>query len=110
FYGRGWTQVSKTNSGLYQSAGRPTRAYTYRELTTDYINKRSFDLYWDDSARAPYLWSADSSTFISFEDSQSLRQKVSFVKERSLGGIMFWEYGHDANGALLDTLVRSLEE
>ncbi|MEM8488898.1 MAG: glycosyl hydrolase family 18 protein, partial [Bacteroidota bacterium] len=46
FYGRGWTQVSKTNSGLYQSAGRPTRAYTYRELTTDYINKRSFDLYW----------------------------------------------------------------
>ncbi len=110
FYGRGWKEVGSTNSGLYQAAGAPTRAYTYQELTADYINKRSFDLYWDDSAQASYLWSADSSTFISFEDPQSLKHKASYVKDQGLGGIMFWEYRHDANGALLDTLVRAFAE
>lgn len=110
FYGRGWKNVDGTNAGLYQAAGAPTKAYTYRELTADYINKRSFDLYWDDSARASYLWSADSLTFISFEDPQSLKNKASYVKDEGLGGIMFWEYQHDANGALLDTLVRAFEQ
>lgn len=110
FYGRGWTGVEATDSGLYQPVNRATKAYAYEELRSDYINQRSFDRYWDDSAKAPYLWSPDSTTFISYEDPESLAHKVDFIKERGLGGIMFWEYKHDDNGALLDTLVKGLEE
>lgn len=109
FYGRGWTGVEPVDSGLYQSVERATKAYTYKDLQSEYINKRSFDRYWDDSAKAPYLWSTDSTTFISYEDPESLTHKVDFIKAKSLGGVMFWEYRHDDNGALLDTLLKGLE-
>lgn len=109
FYGRGWTGVHPENSGLHQEYERFTKAYTYKELKANYIGKRGFDRYWDRDAQAPYLWQADSTTFISYEDPESLKHKASFVKKQSLGGVMFWEYSQDAEGVLLDTLVKALE-
>ena len=109
FYGRGWTGVEPMGRGLFQTFDRFTRAYAYKQLKADYIEQRGFLRYWDASAKAPYLWSADSTTFISYEDPESLNHKAEFVKANSLGGVMFWEYSQDDDGALLDTLVKALE-
>jgi chitinase len=46
--------------------------------------------------------------FISYEDEQSVGLKGSYVKERGLAGIMFWEYSGDSEGKLLDAINRAL--
>ena len=53
---------------------------------------------WDDAAKAPYLWNADSATFITYDDPESLKAKTQFVKSQHLGGIMYWEHSQDAAG------------
>jgi chitinase len=108
FYGRGWTGVAPQNQGLFQPFERFTRAYSYDLLQRRYINQRGFDRSWDPSAKAPYLWNADSTTFISYEDPKSLRHKASFVRERGLGGVMYWQHGHDPDRKLLGVLHRAL--
>ncbi len=110
FYGRGWTGVDDVDRGLFQKYERFTRSYSYALLKEDYIDQRGFTRYWDASARAPYLWNADSTTLISYEDPMSLRYKADYVKDHDLGGIMFWEYSLDANGTLLNAVVDVFEE
>ena len=45
---------------------------------------------------------------MSYEDPRSLRLKCGLVRERGLGGVMFWEYTEDAGGDLLRTLYDEL--
>jgi chitinase len=107
FYSRKWTEVPNRNKGLHQMAGS-TGGYgpSFTELDADYINKQGFIRYWDDEARAPYLF--DGSTFISYEDEQSIGAKCGYVAEQGLAGIMFWEYSCDKTRRLLDAIHRGL--
>ena len=110
FYGRGWTGVENKQLGLNQPFERFTRAYAYRELVERYIGRRGFERQWDDSARAPFLWNADSTTFISYEDTVSLRYKAEFVRDHGLGGIMYWQHGHDPDELLLGAIHEGFME
>jgi chitinase len=83
---------------------------SYKNLVANYVNKNGYVRMWDDEAKAPYLWNADSSIFISYEDSESLRYKAAFVKEKGLGGFMFWEISEDNNSELLNTLNSELKK
>ncbi|NLJ73867.1 MAG: glycoside hydrolase family 18 protein [Firmicutes bacterium] len=107
FYSRMWKNVPNRNNGLYQmSPGSGGYGPVYTELAANYINKNGFVRYWDDEARAPYLF--DGSTFITYEDEESLRAKCEYVKQENLKGIMFWEYSCDQTGTLLNTIHNSL--
>lgn len=108
FYGRGWTGVEPANNGLNQPFERYTAAYPYTVLVQQYIDKRGFRRHWDDRASAPYLWNPDSTTFITYEDPQSLREKARFVKTHGLGGIMYWEQSHDPRQELLGAIYDAL--
>ncbi|WP_243132985.1 glycosyl hydrolase family 18 protein, partial [Robinsoniella peoriensis] len=57
-----------------------------------------FKRYWDDEAKAPWLFNGD--TFISYEDGESIRCKADYVKEHGLAGMMFWEYSCDSTKTL----------
>ena len=63
---------------------------------------------WDDAAQAPWLWNPEKKLFVSYEDPRSLRLKCALVRERGLGGVMFWEYSEDGGGELLRTLYEEL--
>ena len=65
--------------------------------------------YWDEQAPAPYLWNAATRHFITYDDAQSLAAKAAFVRERGLGGMMYWEHRHDADDQLLDVLRTGLD-
>lgn len=108
FYGRGWSGVQPERRGLNQPYEQFAGAFSYAELVRRFVGKRGFERHWDEAASAPYLWNPDSTTFISYEDPESLRQKVEFVRSRGLGGVMFWEYSNDLNGTLLDVLSEPL--
>ncbi|MEI0735550.1 glycoside hydrolase family 18 protein [Paenibacillus sp. JTLBN-2024] len=108
FYSRVWHQVPDRNSGLHQMAGT-TGGYgpDFGTLTREYINKNGYTRYWDEEARAPYLF--NGSSLISYDDEESIGHKCGYVKDNGLAGIMFWEYGCDDTHQLLDAMHRGLK-
>jgi chitinase len=106
FYGRSFAGVAPTHMGLNQAYGRYDSEHSYAELADQFIGKQGFVRYWDEHAQAPYLWNAASRTFITYDDPQSIIGKVRYVREKRLGGLMFWELSQDRDGALLDVIAR----
>lgn len=107
FYSRVWRNVPNKRNGLHQmSTGTGRGGPKYTELVKDYVNKNGFVRYWDDEAKAPYLF--DGSTFITYDDAESLKAKCAYLQENGLAGIMFWEYSCDQTGELLQTLYDAL--
>jgi chitinase len=104
FYGHVWGNVAATNHGLFQSGSPVPHAFArYRDIVGSMLDQ-GFTRYWDASASVPSLYSAQKKQFISYEDPASLALKCAYVQRMHLGGVMFWEYGADASGALLDTI------
>ncbi len=112
FYGRAWGQVERDDAGgaLYRP-GRPLA----RRLDTRYANLAAlvaaglFERRWDERAQAPWLWNAETKTFVSYDDPESLRVKARYIAARGLAGAMFWEYNADPDGRLLAALSGELE-
>ncbi len=50
-----------------------------------------------------------SGGFLSYDDAESLTGKVNYVKSGGLGGIMFWEYGQNMNGELLEAIYQAMK-
>ena len=107
FYGRSFAGTTPLNHGLDQPYERYDTDHSYAELVEKFIGKRGFVRYWDDRAKAPYLWNAASRTFISYEDPRSIEIKTRYAIDRGLGGMMFWELSQDRNDELLDAITRA---
>ncbi len=103
FYGKGWKGVHPENNGLYQPAGETwTGNGRYYALRDSYEDKNGYTRYWDEAAKAPYLYNPADSIFITYEDTVSVRLKTEYAIRNQLGGIMFWELGGDvSDGGLL---------
>jgi chitinase len=110
FYGRAWANIQGEGTGLYQPGSRPTAPIEtkYGPMSATLIDRAGYIRIWDSQAQAPYLWNKDTRTFISYEDPESLRLKSAYIREKGLGGAMFWEYYGDRTGVLLDTLFKAL--
>ncbi|GAB6989768.1 glycosyl hydrolase family 18 protein [Paenibacillus pini] len=93
--------------GAFYSAGTTTE-YTYDQLLASYINKNGWTRQWDDVAKAPYL--TNGTGFISYDDEQSLTEKVKYLKSQGLAGIMFWEYGQNTGGQLLNAIYTAVQQ
>ncbi len=107
FYGRAWRSVkSGEQNGLGQPAGTSgNKTYGFGAIEA-MISDGSYTRYWDDTAMAPYLF--DGSTFISFEDTESIAAKGAYAKDNGLMGVMFWEYGQDDTGTLVKALYEAM--
>lgn len=108
FYSRVWNNVPNIANGLHQMAGS-TGGYgpDFTTLAADYINKNGYIRYWDNEAKAPYLYNGTS--FISYDDEESIGHKSDYVKSNQLAGIMFWEYGCDETHRLLEAIHQELQ-
>lgn len=107
FYSRMWKDVPNENNGLHQMTDHfGGYGPDYSELAMKYINAKGYKRYWDDEAKAPYLF--DGSNFITYDDEESIRHKCNYVIEQALGGIMFWEYKCDRTYQLLEAMDQAL--
>ena len=120
FYSRGWKGVvpndpSSGLKGLFADAsggahgiwdggvaGGMNPYYHVVEMEKD----PSFKKYYDDAAKAPYLYSESKQEMYTYEDKQSLSAKVDYVKSHQLGGIIIWELSADAPANSTDSLLR----
>lgn len=107
FYSRIWKKVPDVNHGLMQMAGT-TGGYgpDFACLKEEYIDKNGFTRFWDDEAKAPFLF--DGSSFISYDDERSVAEKIEYVKKQGLGGIMYWEHSCDTSHTLLRVMGREM--
>lgn len=108
FYGRAWQGVPPENHGLYQeNKGVWIGWAPYSDIREKYEGKNGFVRYWDPVAKAPYLYDAADSLFISYEDTASVKMKTKYAKENGLGGIMFWQLRLDTeNDGLLNAIYQ----
>lgn len=107
FYGRWWKGTMPENNGLYQSAIGKTGGYSYKTIA-DSIAGKNFNSFWDESAKAPYVWRDRDSLFMTYESPKSMQYKIDYVKDKNMGGIMFWQFNGD-NGELLKTIYSNLK-
>ncbi len=111
FYGRIWKGVEvKDDDILFNTAETIGMGIDYVDFCQN-INANGFTRYWDDQAKAPYLWNPEEKTFISYEDEESIALKMEYLKKRGLGGAMFWEYSADSDDkTLLNALVSEIQK
>lgn len=112
FYGRGWKEVPPSeHHGLGQPGKGPIgRRLHYNNIVTDILTDGNFSEHWDETAMAPYLYSAADSIFITYENPRSILEKCRYVNDHNLKGIMFWQYSGDHEGELLDALNDGLKK
>ena len=107
FYGRAWKGVPPTNNGLYQRSGGIKIGWSaYHHIRKTFEKDPNFIRYWDENAKAPFIYNAQDSIFITYDDTVSVAMKAQYAIDKNLGGIMFWELGNDTKeeGSLLDAI------
>jgi len=109
FYGRGWKLKSLEGKGLYQPASGNTHGGGYTRIKDSILSNPAYQRFWDDDAKAPYIFSARDSIFITFDDEQSIEEKCHYVEKNQLAGLMFWEYYEDPKCYLLNVIDRELK-
>lgn len=101
FYGCKWTGGAGTSTG---GATRPAQSYTNDPTTSSVAFNTIMSTYyqtnryhWDTNAQSAYLSidnpGSTNDSFISYDDERSCQVKVSYARNRGLGGVMIWELG-----------------
>ncbi len=85
---------------------------TYNDIISGYYQP---DLYhWDSGAQAAYLSITNSTPandmFISYDDQRTCQAKVSYARNRGLGGVMIWEIAQDHAPITIDPLLQATKE
>jgi chitinase len=104
FYGKAWEMETTDNNGLFRRTKAGTRGGGFNFLKDSLENKKGFTKYWDDVAKAPYLFNPETKVFITYDDEKSIKEKCDFIKKYKLAGAMFWEYSHDKKELLIDVI------
>jgi chitinase len=104
FYARIWENVPPANNGLYQP-GKFKQAVAYKDFPKNLTPAQGYAYFWDDTAKAPYMYNAAEKKFATFDDKRSIELKTKYVIDNKLGGIMYWELSNDTpQDGLLDVI------
>jgi len=110
FYARGWVDVPDKNHGLYQS-GQFKYFIPYSKMDSIKQNTDNV-IYWDSTAKAPYIYNAKDREFLTFDNKRSVELKTRYAMDHKLGGVMFWELSLDKhkNGLLHEIISTESKE
>jgi len=113
FYGRVWKGVPPDNDGLYQLSNNIHIGWlAYHQIRSKYETDSNFQRFWDDKAKAPFMYNSMDSLFMSYDDTVSVALKTRYALQKGLGGIMFWQLGNDtkSKGSLLEAIYSESEK
>lgn len=106
FYGFVVKNVDTLHYGLGQK-GKSGGDVTYKKIMQDYTFARGYKAHWDSIAQAPFLYSKNEKTFITFDNVASCKLKTRYAIDKKLGGIMFWKINGDTDE---NELVKAIDQ
>jgi len=118
FYGYGWTGASGASTGgvlmprqSWTTAPSIT-AYGYATIMSAYYQSNRY--HWDTSAQSAYLSVTNANPtndmFISYDDQRACQAKVSYARNRNLGGLMIWALGQDYQSGQPEPLLEAIKQ
>ncbi|MBC1501324.1 chitinase [Listeria weihenstephanensis] len=142
FYTRGWNKVaagtSTTQPGLFQAAeknnkdadlgatygapnekalatgdgGRAGGVWAYKSIDALKAKSPTLVEYWDDVAKAPYLYSKTTGEFYTYDNVRSIAEKAKYVKDNNLGGMISWMQSQDkeTTSTKRDELTKTIKQ
>lgn len=143
FYTRGWEKVSMGSNpatpGLFGEAqvctqdadqtpsrgaaneaplksgegGRRSGVWNYGSLQKLKAAYPGLKEYWDDAAKAPYLYDTNTGAFFTYDNQRSIREKAAYVLNHNLGGMISWAASGDAvtsNPLKKDELTKTIKD
>ncbi len=106
FYGIKFNGVANANNGLYQSFSGGG-SITYDQIVSGYLNNSAYVRRYHSEARVPWLF--NGSTFISYDDAQSISEKAAYIRSSGIAGAAIWELSENMDGTLLGALYNGLK-
>ncbi|KAL5539972.1 hypothetical protein UlMin_043698 [Ulmus minor] len=108
FYGYAWKLVNANNNGLLAPANGPAISQYgdqgYNQIRS-FISQNGASTVFNGSVGTNYCYSG--TTWIGYDDTQSVSAKVSYAKGKGLLGYFAWHVGADDNWALSQTASRA---
>ena len=108
FYGRSWIMKSADKHGINMPVEGRARGGGYTYIKDSLVDKNGFVRYWDENAKAPYLFKSETNQLITYDDEESVKLKCEYVIDNNMAGMMFWQYASDTNEYLLDAINEHL--
>jgi chitinase len=117
FYGRSYANVTNKNNGLFQPFDGPAAGsfpsagngiYDFWDINQNLKPGTTFESYWDDSAKAAWLFSSSNDVMVSYPNPESIGIKTDYATQNGFGGLMFWAFALDKNEVLLDAVHQHL--
>ncbi|NDV94622.1 chitinase [Dysgonomonas sp. 521] len=109
FYGRAYTLKKSSSKGIGDPVVEQIRGAGYTYIKDSLVNKNENYRYWDETARAPYLFNFYKGLFLTYDDEESVKEKCQYVLENKMAGVMFWEYSSDPKEYLLNEINKNLK-
>ena len=107
-YGRVFNVKTDALNGLYQQ-GSFDHGISWKDFNIDSLQTQGWVYYWDDTAKAPYLYNKTSMKLYSYDNERSMAFKTQYAVDKGLNGIMFWQLGDDKpSGGLLNAIDSTL--
>lgn len=107
FYSQQWNHVPDVNHGYRQESTELNNwGPGYTEIVEKYESKNGYVKYFDEAAKAPYLF--NGSTFFSYDDKESVKCKCEYAKAHHMAGIFYWVHDADVKGELFDVIYENL--
>ncbi|PLR32891.1 polysaccharide degrading enzyme [Chimaeribacter coloradensis] len=125
YYGRGWGNVepteiipgmpglfapgSATSQGAWDDVGQFTGTNPWYVLKEKLANG-GFTRYWDSESRVPYMYNASTKELLTYDDPQSVREKVDFINNEGYGGAIVWDLSGDTPDHELGKIVKDVKD
>ena len=108
FFARGYGGVPDVNAGFLQPSKGPPADWresdgSWRRLSRTRLTDPRYTRHWEPRARVPWLYDAKAGTWISYDDPEAVREKMNYVRQHKLGGVIIWELGAD-DGRLMQAV------
>ena len=101
FYGRSWIMKNDDNRGINRQVDSTVRGGGFTFIKDSLMIRPGLVRYWDDKAKAPYLWNATTRQLVTYDDEESVKYKCEYIKAHNMAGVMFWQYASDPKEYLL---------
>jgi chitinase len=127
-YGRGWKGISggdqqgpfngaatggspitgTTTEGFWEAGILDYKgAETYMMGGAEGTGINGYNVFFDDAAKASYIWNPSNGTYITLDTKRSVIEKGKYVQEKGLAGLFAWEIDGDS-GSILNSMHEGL--